>query len=169
MRLRTIALVGIVMLALAAPAGALAAQNYGDTISGYEYYATSTDGRFAGNASGALPGNWNADVQHTKLCFSCAPTARITGGSFALTTTVNSVPTLVTGSFSGGTIQVINRGVGCTNQTFGVNGILSRVGPWYSGRGSGTFAATLTHYRTSIFGSCVTYGASVTGTLSLAF
>ena len=54
MRLRTIALVGIVMLALAAPAGALAAQNYGDTISGYEYYATSTDGRFAGNASGAL-------------------------------------------------------------------------------------------------------------------
>ena len=32
-----------------------------------------------------------------------------------------------------------------------------------------TFAATLTHYRTSIFGSCVTYGASVRGALSLTF
>jgi hypothetical protein len=142
MHLRTIALVGIVMRALAAPAGALAAQTYGDTISGYEYYATSTEGRFAGNASGALPGNWNADVQHTKLCLSCTTTARITGGSFALATTFNSIPTPVTGSFSGGTIQMINHGAGCTNQTFSVNGILSRVGLWYSGRGNGTFAAT---------------------------
>lgn len=29
--------------------------------------------------------------------------------------------------------------------------------------------ATLTHYRTSILGSCVTYGASVKGTIRLAF
>lgn len=29
--------------------------------------------------------------------------------------------------------------------------------------------ATLTHYRTSILGSCVTYGASVKGTISLTF
>jgi hypothetical protein len=168
MRLRTITLVGIVMLAIVAPSGALAAQTYGDTISGHEYYATSTDGRFAGNASGALPGDWNADVQHTKLCLSCTPTARITGGSFALATPLNGVPTLVTGSFSGGTIQVIDRGADCTNQTYAVNGILSSVGPWYRGRGSGAFDVILTHYRTWIFGSCVTYGASVTGTLSLA-
>ena len=66
-------------------------------------------------------------------------------------------------------MQVINRGTNCTNQTFAVNGILGSVGPWYSGHGTGTFTTTLTHYRTSILGSCVTYGASVKGTLSLTF
>jgi hypothetical protein len=64
--------------------GAAAATTYTDTISGYEYYATSTDGKFAGTASGPLPGSWVADVQHTPLCLSCATTATITGGSFSL-------------------------------------------------------------------------------------
>jgi hypothetical protein len=77
--------------------------------------------------------------------------------------------TLISGSFTGGTIQVTHRGAGCTNQTFAVNGILDNVGPWYGGHGSGTFSATLTHYRTSIFGSCITYGASVRGMISLSF
>jgi hypothetical protein len=169
MRLRMIALIGVLMLALAAPADALAGQTYSDTISGQEYYYTATDGRFAGAASGALPGDWNADVQHTKLCLSCTPTATITGGSFSLTTTLSGFPALVTGKFTGGTVQVINRGANCTNQTFAVNGILGSVGAWYSGHGSGVFATTLTHYRTSILGSCVTYGASVKGSLSLTF
>ena len=169
MRLRTITLLGVAMLALAAPAGALAAQTYSDTISGHEYYYTSTDGRFAGTATGALPGDWNADVQHTKLCLSCTPTATITGGSFSLATALHGIPTLLTGKFTGGTVQVINKGANCTNQTFAVHGILGSVGPWYSGHGSGTFTTTLTHYRTSILGSCVTYGASVKGGLSLTF
>ena len=169
MRLRTITLIGVSMLALAAPVGALAAQTYGDTISGHEYYYTSTDGKFAGTASGALPGQWNADVQHTKLCLSCTPTATITGGSFSVATTLGGIPTLVTGKFTGGTVQVINKGSNCSNQTFAVNGILGSVGPWYSGHGTGVFATTLTHFRTSILGSCVTSGASVSGTISLAF
>jgi hypothetical protein len=167
MHLRMLTLVGVVVLALATPAGALAAQTYSDTISGHEYYATSTDGRFAGVASGALPGEWNADVQHTKLCLSCTPTATITGGSFSLATTLGGVPTLVTGT--GGTVQVIDKGASCTNQTFAVDGVLGDVGPWYVGHGTGTFSVTLTHYRTSIFGSCVTYGASVRGGISLSF
>jgi hypothetical protein len=169
MRLRTITLIGMAVLALAMPAGASAAQTYSDTISGHEYYATSTDGKFAGTASGALPGDWNADVQHTKLCLSCTPTATITGGTVSIATALAGLPTLVTGSFTGGTVQVINKGANCTNQTFSVNGILGSVGPWYRGDGSGTFAAILTHYRTSILGSCVTYGASVTGAISLTF
>jgi hypothetical protein len=169
MRLRTITLIGIAALALAVPAGASAAQTYTDAIHGHEYYFTSTDGRFAGTASGALPGDWNADVQHTKLCLSCTPTATITGGSVAIATVLGGVPTLVTGKFTGGTVQVTNRGANCTNQTFSVQGTLGSVGPWYSGSGSGTFDATLTHYRTSIFGSCVTYGASVRGGISLTF
>jgi hypothetical protein len=157
----------VAALALVAPATAAAAQTYSDTISGYEYAFTSTDGKFAGTASGALPGSWNADVQHTPLCLSCTPTATITGGSFSLATTHNGFPALVAGAFVGGTVQVTNVGSNCSNQTFAIKGVLGNVGWWSSGSGSGTFMATLTHYRHSVFGSCVAYGASVKGTLSL--
>ena len=165
---RRLILVALVVLAVAAPQSALAA-TYGDTVSGYEYYATSTDGRFAGTASGSLPGAWNANVQHTALCISCTPTATITGGTFALSTTLHSVPTVVTGKFTGGAINVTNVGTGCTKQTFAIKGKLTHVGPWNQGVGSGTFTATLTHYRHSILGHCITYAASVSGTLSLSF
>jgi hypothetical protein len=158
---------GVVLLGL--PSVASAATTYGDTVSGYEYYATSTDGKFAGTASGTLPGDWNADVRHTALCSSCTPTATITGGSFSLATVLNSIPTLVTGTFVGGTVQVTNSGPHCTNQTFDVNGILGSVGPWYTGSGTGTFSATLTHYRYRVLGTCVTYAASIAGTLSVTF
>jgi hypothetical protein len=156
-----------VVIAGLVPATAVPASSQSDTISGYEYWATSTDGRFAGAASGALAGGWRADVRHTALCLSCAPTAAITGGSFSLLTVIHKVPQLVAGSFTGGTVQVVNRGLRCTNQTFTINGILSEVASWSGGGGSGTFAVTLTHYRHSAFGSCITYGASVNGTLSL--
>src|SRR5690348_14894178 len=163
---RLIVLLAALVL-LAAPATAAAAHIYSDTISGYEYAFTSTDGKFAGTASGALPGTWKTDVRHTPLCLSCAPTARITGGSFSLVTTHNGLPALASGAFVGGTVQVTNVGANCTNQTFAVNGILGNVGWWSGGSGTGTFRVTLTHYRHSILGSCVTYGASVRGTLSL--
>ena len=165
---RLIILLAAALALLVAPATAAAAQTYSDTISGYEYAFTSTDGKFAGTASGALPGSWNADVQHTPLCLSCTPTATITGGSFSLVTRHNGLPALAVGTFVGGTIQVTNVGAHCTNQTFAVNGILGDVGWWPSGSGSGSFRVTLTHYRHSILGRCVTYGASVRGTLSLS-
>ena len=152
---------------LVAPAAATAAQTYNDTISGYEYAFTSTDGKFAGTASGALPGSWNADVRHTPLCLSCTPTATITGGSFSLATMHNGVPAFVSGAFVGGTVRVTNVGSNCSNQTFAINGILGNVGWWSRGSGRGTFRVTLTHYRHSVFGRCLTYGASVRGTLSL--
>jgi hypothetical protein len=164
-----LALVTAVIAAAIAPARAVASSTYSDTLSGYEYWASSVDGKFAGTASGSLPGSWNADVQHTALCLSCSPTATITGGSFLLSTVLHYSPALVTGRFDGGTVQVINPGAGCTNQTFAVNGILAGVGTWWSGSGSGTFAVTLTHYRHSVFGSCVTYGASVAGSLTVTF
>lgn len=164
---RLIILLVAVLTFLVTSATAAAAQTYSDTISGYEYAFTSTDGKFAGTASGALPGSWNADVQHTPLCLSCTPTATVTGGSFSLATTHNGFPALISGAFVGGTVQVANLGANCSNQTFAVNGILGNVGWWSSGSGSGIFTATLTHYRHSVFGSCITYGASVRGTLSL--
>jgi hypothetical protein len=170
MRLRrTLLVFALALVALCTSATAAAAQTYNDTITGREYFATSTDGKFAGRASGSLPGYWNADVQHTALCLSCTPTATITGGSFVVATILDGSYALVTGDFTGGTVQATDVGAGCTNQTFDVNGVLGNVGPWYSGSGSGTFSATLTHYRRLVFGSCITYGASVAGTISLTF
>jgi hypothetical protein len=168
MSLRRLILIALIVLVVAPPASAIAA-TYGDTVTGYEYYATSTDGRFAGTASGVLPGAWDANVKHTALCLSCTPTATITGGTFSLATNLHGVPTLVTGKFTGGTIEVTNIGAGCTKQTFAIRGKLARAGPWNWGNGSGSFRATLTHYRHSILGHCITYAASVGGTLSLSF
>lgn len=165
-RRQALLILALAVLVLCAAGSAAAAQSHVDAISGHEYFFTSTDGKFAGTASGALSGYWNADVQHTPLCGPCTPTATITGGSFEL---LHGVSTLVTGDFTGGSVQVTNGGAGCTNQTFAVNGVLGNVGPWYSGAGSGLFSATLTHYRRSILGSCITYAASVAGTLTLTF
>jgi hypothetical protein len=43
------------------------------------------------------------------------------------------------------------------------------VGAWYGGSGGGTLSAVLTHYRTRILGTCLTYSASVVGMLTLSF
>ena len=158
---RSLAFVFVIGISLCTAATATAAQTYRDTISGYEYAFTSTDGRFAGSASGSLPGLWETDVRHTALCLSCTPTATITGGSFSLATGSG----VVSGKFTGGTVQVINPGASCTNQTFAVRGVLEAV----RGSGTGLFSATLTHFRHRILGSCVSYAASVKGTLSLTF
>jgi hypothetical protein len=167
---RTLALAATFALAIAFWPAPAAAATYTDTLSGVEYWASSTQGRFTGRASGQLPGVWNATVNHTPLSLASSPTAVITGGRFELATAVGGLPTLVTGVFSpGGTVNVIDPGAGCTNQTFAVQGPLANVGPWYSGTGTGTFAVTLTHYRTRVFGSCITYSASVVGSLSLTF
>jgi hypothetical protein len=49
------------------PAVAMAAATSADSISGFEYAATSAQGRFVGIASGALPGAWSVTVDHTPL------------------------------------------------------------------------------------------------------
>lgn len=157
------------VLALCLPGVASAVQNANDTISGLEYSATSTRGKFVGTADGELPGGWNIDVRHTKLCVSCSTTARITGGTFQLATKARQVLTLITGSFSGGKVEVVRAGAHCTAQAFVVDGVLGNVGPWHRGKGNGTFRATLTHFRRSVFGRCLTYAASVKGSLKLSY
>src|SRR2546421_3898008 len=88
------------------PASAIAATAtmYSDPIGGFEYTATSTQGSFAGAASGALPGPWSATVDHTPLGTS----ATITGGDFSLATYRDGALTKVTGDFTGGTIQQLS-------------------------------------------------------------
>jgi hypothetical protein len=146
------------------PASALAATTSSDSISGYEYAATSTQGRFVGIASGALPGAWSVTVDHTPLGTS----ATITGGDFHLATHLDGTLKAVAGDFTRGTVTQLSGFTGCVNQRYAVNGVLGDVGSGSVRSGTGTLVATLTHHRTKIFGHCVTYSASVSGSLSLA-
>jgi len=58
------------------PGSALAARTYTAQVKGIEYSATATVGKFAGTATGALPGTWRASVVHDPI--TAAPKAPIT-------------------------------------------------------------------------------------------
>lgn len=138
-------------------------------VQGAEIAFTSTRGTFVGRGLGNAGdrSTWKAVVDHTPL--SSMPAA-ITGGSFSMTTLSPTFrPDFVVGTFTGGTITVVNPGLGCTNQTFDVSGDVGSVRTSTTTGGSGSFDVVLTHYRTRIFGSCVTYGATVSGTASFAY
>jgi hypothetical protein len=160
------ALMAVLVLPSAANAATTAATTttYSDHANGYEYYATSTEGRFAGWASGALPGAWRATVDHTPL----SPGGTVTGGSFSLSTARNGVPTYVYGLVTGGSVTRENPGAtGCVDQYYAVDLTLGAVTANGSGSGSGSFAGTLVHHRRSVYGYCVTYSATISGPLSL--
>jgi hypothetical protein len=138
-------------------------------VVGTEIAFTSTEGTFVGTAQGNAgdTGTWKAVVDHTPL--SSLP-ATITGGSFKMATVSLGLTTdSVQATFAGGTIGVVNPGLGCSKQTFAVTGNLGDVATSTSGGGSGLFSVFLTHYRVSLFGQCLTYAASVTGTASFNY
>jgi hypothetical protein len=168
MKIRKTLLSSVVVAAAAvllSPISALAA-SYTDSVGGIEVFATSTTGVFTGTAGGALPGVWSATVHHTPLGTSAA----ITGGSFDVVSVFGGLPAVVAGSFNGGSVAQTGGFSGCGNQTFDVNGSLVSVG--VSGgphTGKGTFDAVLTHLRFSLFGKCITYGATIKGAVSLSF
>ena len=58
---------------------------------------------------------------------------------------------------------------GCVNQYYGVNLKLGAVTANGAGNGWGSFGGTLTHHRRSVFGTCVTYSATITGSLAVSF
>jgi hypothetical protein len=165
-RLR-LAVAPIALAAAIAVPGTVLAATVSDTytIRGAEYYATSTQGRFAGGASGNTgdSATWQATVNHTPL----ADSAEITGGTARLAT---SRFVVVRGEFSGGDVTLVSRQAGCGIETYDVDGALENVTRSDSSAvGSGEFTATLTHYRAFLFGACRTYSATVRGTIELSF
>ena len=165
-RARGVVLAAALGLALAMPA-TVAAATVSNTywITGAEYAATSTVGSFAGTATGSSgdAATWEAVVEHTTL----HKTATITGGHASLLTS-NLV--YIHGDFSGGSVTRIYQAPGCSIQRYDVTGSLANVHRSDSAAiGAGTFQATLTHYRTRIFGECVSYFATVSGSIGLTF
>jgi hypothetical protein len=138
-------------------------------VQGAEIAFTSTRGTFVGRGLGSAGDRsaWKAVVDHTPL--SSLP-ATITGGRFTMATlSSTSTPDFVVGNFTGGTIAVVDPGLGCTNQTFDVSGDVGGVTTTTTSGGSGSFDVLLTHYRVRLFGRCVSYAATVTGTASFAY
>jgi hypothetical protein len=137
------------------PSTAIAAHGYTDQVKGIEYAATATVGKFSGTATGPLPGAWNAIVVHKPL--RPGVDVPITGGSVTLYSR-----RALTGRFVEGTVSPINTPTACANERFNVSGRLA-----FEGGGTGTFSVVLTHLRTQLRSSCVTYGATVAGTLTV--
>jgi hypothetical protein len=140
------------------------------SVRGFEYAFTSTVGSFAGSALAPQDvGAWDTRVVHDPL--GSAPTVAITGGSFAMKT--RNVSTWagdsVSGAYTGGAITVLDPGSGCTNQRYRVLGSLGSVATNTTVGGSGSFDVVLTHHRTSVFGPCVTYRATVAGAVSFSY
>jgi len=148
---------------------AAASSTYTEWIHGAELpNATPTEGQFVGEASGSFAGAWYIDVRHQVLMNH---PVSITGGSFRINTVINGWPDEIRGSFKpwSGTVTQIKGFTGCSNQQFAVNGQLVGVGV-DGGTGTGTFRATLTHYRASIwFVGCVVYSTSISGSVLLNF
>jgi hypothetical protein len=125
---------------------------------------TNNTSTFAGGALGSSGDSafWHASITHAALSscpFGSTASCAITGGSFALT---SSDGAQLAGSFTGGSVTPISQQTPCGKQVFGVSGALATTS------GPATFTATLTHYRTFLFGTCVTYFATVTGSLQRA-
>ena len=157
---------------LAIPATAAAAPvSTTFAVSGYEFAFTPTVGCFAGTAVGNAGDRaaWTTCVEHDPL--GSNPTY-VTGGRFAMTTRSPAGSyDYVTGTFvhHGGTIETIDPGANGTNQRYLVTGALENVSTSTTSGGSGAFSATLTHYRTRIFGTCIAYRATVVGAASFAY
>lgn len=134
------------------------------SVAGAEIAATHTVGTFVGTATapGYTSGTFEAVVTHEPLPTQVGGTSAITGGSLWLRTWSPSAGAqTVTGTFTGGTITLENAGAGCINQTYAVAGDAATT----AGRAS--FDVILTHYRALLFGTCVSYAATVTGALTV--
>ena len=136
-------------------------------LGGYEVWFTPTVGRFvgAGYWTGGELSAWYSSIEHT---VSVSPTGRVTGGWATL---YRSDGVWISGTFSDGIVEQTNDGPGCTNETHTVTGVMYDVTRSDSAgsNGAGIFDATLTHYRTWLFGYCMAYSASVAGTVTVAF
>lgn len=122
---------------------------------------TNNTSPFAGSAFGSSldAALWKANVVHQALSacpFGSGKSCAISGGTFTLK---SSTGAQLAGSFTGGAVTPVWQAAGCGRQVFAVSGTLATTA------GPGVFAATLTHYRTSLFGQCVPYFATVRGSL----
>ena len=146
----------VVAAMLVGASTAQAASTVSARVQGFEYAATATEGRFGGASLAPLPGAWTATVVHEPLRPGRA--VPITDGRFRLYGRHGSVD----GGFVGGSVTPRRSSVSCGNERFDVAGTLAlRDG------GRGSVRVVLTHLRTPTRSGCRTYGATVSGTVTV--
>jgi hypothetical protein len=156
-------LVAVGLIAAGALPGAAAApSSHVFKVLGAEIWAGAGHGTFVGTATGDEKAAWTADVRHSTLD---ALPAAITGGTLRL----GSLSDYVVGKFTGGSISLARARAGCGNEKFAVSGKLAGVKTKQTSGGTGVFDVVLTHYRKSLLGHCLTYGATVAGTASFTY
>ena len=169
MRFLAVSLFSIVALAVSGAATA-APLSSTFTVRGFEYAFTSTVGSFAGSGFAQQDvAVWETRVVHAPL--GSGATVAITGGTFSMTTRslASWATDFVRGEYTGGTITVLDAGANCTNQRYRVEGSLGNVTTSTTTGGTGSFEVILIHYRTSLFGTCITYSATVGGSVSFSY
>ena len=159
-------LVAIVGLHAGAPGPARATEFESYQLFGYEVFYSPTRAMFAGTSDDGLGGvsAWYSSIDHSVVI---SPSGAITGG-WAVLHRPDGVS--IGGWFSEGLVTLTNEGPGCTLESHEVVGTLSGVTRSdRSGSGSGVFRATLHHHRAWLFGTCISYSASVSGTMEVSF
>jgi hypothetical protein len=150
-------------VAVAAPAS----DTFG--VTGVETAFTSTSATFSGTGTGDAGDRAAWMVRITRTRFA-AGASTITGGSFTMKTASPSWTTdWVAGAVAGGFVQKTAGFTSCTKEKFALTVSLTDVATKTTAGGTGTFIGELTHHRTSIFGTCVIYGATVTGVVTLSY
>ena len=167
--LRSFVLAGLgVLLAIAFAVPAAAAATGLSTayaVAGIETsIPTNNTSTFAGAAlgSGGDTAVWKSSVVHQALSncpFGSNTSCAITGGFFSL---ASSSGARLTGSFTSGSVTPVSQQTPCGKQVFGIAGALATTS------GPASFTARLTHYRTLLFGTCITYFATIAGSLQLS-
>ena len=185
-RLRWTIWASVAVAALVASSAGVLASSGKSSVSGFEIAATSTDGQFVGSIGGGTPlggGYFYANVIHqvlqegspgdqTAICgtgeSSSSPTAPIPCNSSpepVSTVTVYLDGRSVTGRFDyapKGIVLESGTGACPSTQTFSVADTVTFGNPL----GSYLFSVTLTHYSYDLFGDCITYFATISGTMS---
>jgi hypothetical protein len=159
--LKASALLAAVTLVAAAGAGAAVSPSY--QVAGVEIGAPqSNSSPFAGLAVGSAGDRafWQATVVHDPLanCAAVASSCAVTGGTFSLRSNAGTL----TGTLSGGSLQLSSAQPGCGRQQFAVSASLA------SSSGPLSFTGTLIHYRLLLRGQCTVFAASVQGSLAPA-
>jgi hypothetical protein len=156
--------------AAAFPAAAVAAPASNTfAVRGVETAFTSTSATFSGTGTGNAGDRaaWFVSITRTRFASGLST---ITGGTFTMrTVSPNWTTDWVAGTVAGGSVQKTSGFTGCTNEKFALTVSLTDVATKTTAGGTGTFIGELTHHRTSIFGTCVIYSATVTGVVTLSY
>ncbi len=183
-RLRWTIWASVAVAAVVASSAGVLASSGKSSVSGFEIAATSTDGQFVGSIGGGTPlggGYFYANVIHQALQESSAVDTAICGtgesSSSSSPSPCNSSPdpvSTVTVYLDGRSVTgrfdyapkgiVLESGTGAcpSTQTFSVADTVTFGNPL----GSYLFSVTLTHYSYDLFGDCITYFATISGTMS---